>query len=455
MRIMIAVHGYPPTHTGGAEREAARVARSLAGRGHTVTVVAIESLRSEPPPISWVDAHEHGVLVRRVGIDLASLPDQAVSEFDNPLTAMAVAAALTEFQPDVFHLYSGYLHAAGALDAATMRGTPSVVSLMDYWWMCHRITLVRSDGSRCEGPSRAGCARCHAEQRRRFRIPARALPFAADAAWRLGVGRPAIAERLGVALQDARTTRLRAALHQADILISASQALATSYASWGVDPHKIHVNRQRLAIDRCILRQAADILRVGYIGQIKEHKGVHLLLEAWGRLHGDRPRRLTLYGSAAGAERYARRIRRSLQRLPHAEWAGEFSGDEVWRILADLDVLVVPSRWAENSPNVILEAQAVGVPVIGTNLGGVPEMVIHETNGLLFGVDDVADLARQLQRVLDDPGLLERLRLAPTPFETIDTEIDRLEALYRCAIAARRAGGAEAAAEPAPAEGRR
>jgi glycosyltransferase involved in cell wall biosynthesis len=90
----------------------------------------------------------------------------------------------------------------------------------------------------------------------------------------------------------------------------------------------------------------------------------------------------------------------------------------------------VPSRWPENSPNVILEAQAIGIPVIASNLGGIPEMVAHDRNGLLFAADDAADLARQLQRLVDEPDLLPRLQKHAIPVESVNAELDRLCELY-------------------------
>ena len=96
-------------------------------------------------------------------------------------------------------------------------------------------------------------------------------------------------------------------------------------------------------------------------------------------------------------------------------------------MLAELDVLVVPSRWVENSPNVILEAQAMGVPVVGIATSAAsPELVTHEQNGLLFETDNAADLARQLQRLLDDPGLAPPAVAArPPPLRTVEDELRR------------------------------
>src|SRR5205807_6394305 len=66
--------------------------------------------------------------------------------------------------------------------------------------------------------------------------------------------------------------------------------------------------------------------------------------------------------------------------------------------------VVLPSRWYENQPMVVLEAFARGVPVVGTDVGGTPELVRHGTDGLLVPPDDAAALAAALTTLLDDPA---------------------------------------------------
>jgi glycosyltransferase involved in cell wall biosynthesis len=95
-----------------------------------------------------------------------------------------------------------------------------------------------------------------------------------------------------------------------------------------------------------------------------------------------------------------------------------------------MDVLVVPSRWYENGPGVIFEAFAAGVPVVATDLGGMSEFVRPEKDGLLFGLEDHDDLARQLRRLLEEPGLLESLRAGIRPVKTVQENVDELETLY-------------------------
>ena len=92
------------------------------------------------------------------------------------------------------------------------------------------------------------------------------------------------------------------------------------------------------------------------------------------------------------------------------EWMGEYRNQDIVPDVFNLcDAIVVPSIWAENSPLVIHEAQQARVPVITADYGGMAEYVHHEENGLLFTHRDPESLARQMQRLADDPGLATRL----------------------------------------------
>lgn len=433
MRILIAVHGYPPTYNGGAERRAQRTARAIAARGHTVRVLCIETLQATTPGISWRDDDEAGVLVRRLFCNFHEQPNHFRLSYDNPLIGQIVGQILRDWQPDLVHLFSGYLMSASCVNAAHAAGVPIVISLTDYWWLCHRINLLRTDESRCNGPTPLGCARCHAEIRRRYRLPAQVIPSGADLIWS-AIERTPMSRYMGLDEQQRRRETLMDTLGHAAALIAPSRFTADVYRDHGANPDRLHVIRQGVSLEACPLHVPSDTLRVGYLGQIKPHKGVHTLIQAWARLQGDRPRSLDLYGSAHGAPDYAAEINALLKLTSAAAWHGELHGGGLWQALANLDVLVMPVRWYENSPNIVLEAQAMGIPVIATTLGGMPELIEHGQNGLLVPPDDVPALAAALQRLLDEPELLPSLRRRQIPFRTMDHEIADLLAVYEAIL---------------------
>ncbi|MCC7368647.1 MAG: glycosyltransferase family 4 protein [Chloroflexi bacterium] len=427
LRLLIVVHGFPPTFTAGAELRAQRTARGLVARGVEVRVLCIESVQAPHGEQGHEDRVEDGVLVRRLSLNMNGAPEPFLWSYDNPIVGAATAEITVAWQPSIVHLYSGYLTTASVIHAARNYGVPTVVSLTDYWWLCHRIILVRTSGARCDGPTPEACAACFRQRRRRHRVPSKVWPRATEFVWQLSDALKG--SQSEVQRQRDRTDVLMRALDDVTAMIAPSQYLANQYIQAGVRPDKIRVHRQGVELQR-VPPVPAEALRVGYLGQMKAHKGVHTLLEAWPKLRGNRARRLVLYGAASGESRYAERVRSMLHQLRDVTWDGHFASEQLWSVLANLDVIVVPSRWPENSPNVILEAQAMGIPVIGTDLGGIPELVTHDRNGLLFAADDAADLARQLQRLLDEPDLLPRLRQHAIPVESVDVELDRLSDLY-------------------------
>jgi glycosyltransferase involved in cell wall biosynthesis len=428
--VLIAVHGYPPTFGGGAERRAERTARGLLRRGYRVAVLCVESAATHRPGRPWEESIQDGVLVRRLFFDARAGRDAFRTAYANPTVEAALNDLIRAWRPAVVHLFSGYLLTASVLHAARSARLPTVVTLTDYWWLCHQITLIRTNGSRCDGPALPACTRCHAETFRRYRLPARIWPAGAGAFWTLAERAPALGRLVGRGQQIRRRATLLGALDDADALIAPSRYLADVYLREGVPPAKLRVWRQGVDTRGVLPRRPSAVLRFGYLGQIKSHKGIDVLLDAWARLRGTRPRRLVLYGSDGGEADYGRRVRETIGGLEGVTWPGEFGHGGPWEVLADLDVLVVPSRWPENSPNSILEAQAARVPVVGSDLGGVAELVRHEEDGLLFRVDDPADLARQLQRLLDEPALVERLHERAPAVRTVDDEVDQVANLY-------------------------
>jgi glycosyltransferase involved in cell wall biosynthesis len=81
-------------------------------------------------------------------------------------------------------------------------------------------------------------------------------------------------------------------------------------------------------------------------------------------------------------------------------------------------------------PLIIYEAFATKTPVIATDLGGMAEAIQHGATGLLFERGDAGDLARQLRRVIEEPGLLDSMKRQIPPVKTIAEEVNELEAIY-------------------------
>ena len=430
MRLLLVHHAWPPEGAGGSETYMADLAARLADE-HEVAVLH----RSADP-----DRPDHDLRERQNdGIRTFSLNNRhrAVPGFEayrDPRVAAVGARLIDELRPEVVHV--GHLAglSTGLVFEARRRGAAVVITLHDFWPVCPLGQLLDLRLRVCPGPSPDRCLGCVGAQV--------ALPSSAAAAGRGGgfglgrlagllarvarVGRPRIARRLG---------EMQAVLEAADLLISPSRFLASRLAAMGIPRIEVLENgRPALEIPP---RQPdpAGRVRFGFVGAALPSKGVHVLAEAYRRLD-DRRAALSIHGPFLeyhGDTGYRERVRRQLGAEADEILRGPFPHRELGRVLAGLDVLVVPSLWEENAPLVVQEAFLSRLPLLVSGHGGLAERVRDGVDGLHFRPGDPAALATCLRRLLDDPELRSRLGSLPPPVMDLETHVGRLQSLYvRC-----------------------
>jgi glycosyltransferase involved in cell wall biosynthesis len=421
VRILIAVHGFPPTHSAGAERQAERMAHWLIQNGHSVAVFAVEKLDE---PGFRVETSEHkGLTIHRLFYDVKDSPNPFQNLYDNPQIGAALDQVLADESFDLVHLISGYLLGGQIIHTAQKHGIPVVVSLMEYWFLCAQLNLIQPTGQLCSGPETdQKCARCLSEEKRRYRLPAELAPKLMNVFWNIAHTLSLIQDTTH-AVAERRVT-LQNALQAADLVICNSRYLIDKFAEFNFDTRRFVYIRQGLttatAHKPTQQMQASARLRLGYTGQIKPHKGVDILIEAViNLLKQDKPISLDLWGVEHQAAAYVAHLKQATAPYPTIRWNGSYTGTKVWEVLGNLDALVIPSRWYENSPNVILEAYEIGLPVIATRLGGMAELVEDGKSGLLFELNNVQ---AQITRLLDT-DTLNRLRTGIPPVKTLDAEM--------------------------------
>ncbi|HIE39258.1 MAG TPA: glycosyltransferase [Anaerolineae bacterium] len=440
LKLLVVVHHFPPDHISGAEWQAYRIARGLRQRGDEAHVICVQSdARGPAGQLGYTDGLYDGIPVRRLYFNLPLAPDPFRWSFRNPLVERQILSYLEDFQPNVLHLISGYLMSGTVISASRSLGVPVVLMPMDFWFLCPRVTLLRRDGSVCDAPEDlVECALCLAQDRRRYRLTARLTGGASNRLLRRLWRSPAVLRGMGkadlLAALEERRRYLRGMFRAPDLVISNSRFLREMLTTHGLHNPRFRQLRQGIDTERWVgdsEKEPSPYLRVGYIGQIARHKGVDLLVRAFRRLRAQGPPpRLLLYGNAEQFPAFTRRLHRLIDGDRRITFAGTFPNERILEIHSGLDVLVVPSVWYENSPNVILEAFAAGTPVIASDRGGLAELVQHGVNGLLFRMGDAGDLAVQLQRVVDQPALLESLRKGIRPVKTVQEEIAEWLQIY-------------------------
>ena len=110
---------------------------------------------------------------------------------------------------------------------------------------------------------------------------------------------------------------------------------------------------------------------------------------------------------------------------------GHIPDEQMASILGNWDALLVPSLWFESGPQVVYESFNVGTPVIGSNRGGISELVEHEKTGLLVPPGDPIALCKTLVNVVKDPNLIRKLRSNISPVRTMSNVADDMISLYK------------------------
>jgi len=155
-------------------------------------------------------------------------------------------------------------------------------------------------------------------------------------------------------------------------------------------------------------RAAPDPFRIACVGQLAPVKGQQVLLAAI-ELLAREGRRVHLRIAGDGPERAS--LERDIARrglAGHVALEGFLNQDKLRELYAATDVLALPSL-AEGLPVVLMEAMAMEIPCIASRITGIPEIIEHETDGLLVAPGDPVALARAIARLIDDAGLRQRM----------------------------------------------
>jgi glycosyltransferase involved in cell wall biosynthesis len=173
-------------------------------------------------------------------------------------------------------------------------------------------------------------------------------------------------------------------------------------------------------------------LRFGFAGGFQPHKGIGQILDAASVLRR-RGVRFEIHVWGPDQEAGAREV--SARGLDGAVVVrGMFAADTLWAAYAEMDVLLMATQDNEPFGRVIQEAAAMGAPSIAPAIGGIAEQIKDDVDGLLYGFRDGADLVRQMERVLREPGLFARL--SSNLWRVVDTRdtIAAVEEFYRDVI---------------------
>jgi glycosyltransferase involved in cell wall biosynthesis len=204
---------------------------------------------------------------------------------------------------------------------------------------------------------------------------------------------------------------------QLDVIYAPSRSTCEELIARGIKAEKIKVYPRGIDVTLYHPQKRSDILRkrfqsdtglnLIYVGRVSREKNLHLLADAFRRLATRRP---DIHLTVVGDGPYLDEMRAAMADLP-CYFSGYMKGEALARMYASADLFVFPSA-TDTFGNVVLEAQASGLPVIVTDKGGPCENMIPGKTGMVAPADDAAGLIATLETMLDTPRLREMSRAA-------------------------------------------
>jgi len=375
-RALMVSSLWPPTVMGGAELYASELAGRLRNRGWEIGVVTLgvrgpDVVASVRPFGYALQDYAEQSTVRRAAFHVADLY--------RPETHRVLGQAIRDFEPSVVHTHGVVGLSTAALTTPAAAGIPHVHSVHDHWLMCQRATRVRRDGTPCE----TICTGC--------------------SVW-----------------SGARNALLRR--HGPSALLVGSEDAAAEHAKIAWTTGRLRVVPPPVPeAPREVSRPTHERTTFGYLGRLDRAKGVATLVSAFRAARLDA--RLRIGGTGPLLDDLRDEVGDA-----DIEVLGWVDAAEKETFFRSIDCLVVPSECRELAGLVVLEARARRIPVIGADIGGIPELVPEESQPLLFRPGDRSELACRLRTVTASPDRFVGSRAGAA--STWEEHLDAVEAAY-------------------------
>jgi glycosyltransferase involved in cell wall biosynthesis len=382
MKIVYLVHQFYPECYTGTEKFVLNLSSMMQKAGNRVKVIPYSFYQD-----AFYDQRRGKILCKEflykgipvLAIKHKQLPDDLHHAIGNTALAEIADDLINREQPDIVHI--AHTMRVGALaQALKPLGIPYILTLTDFFLSCPKVNLVPSRQPLCSGPEQGeACGKLCPELKSDY-----------------------IHQRLASAKKILLNARMLVApsAFVAGLFMQEFPGLAVKVVHHGLSFERLKRNQRTYA--------NGDRIVFCYAGSFNPHKGTHVIIEAFKRLNPSNAL-LKIYGSGPD-ESYVKSLTSMAATDGNIEFCGVFPESQTGEVLSNVDVVVVPSLCYENYPMTLHEALACNIPVIATNLGGMAEKIKDGFNGFLFKMGDSRHLQTVLERIVNDPRVLNSLK---------------------------------------------
>jgi len=380
---------------GGAEVVTINLYNELTSRGYDVAVFTMDyhSMIREHKVYTVPEVTFKEGFGQQINFARRTLGDYGVKQ--------AFKHALDDFKPDVVHLQNIHSYISPAVaQLAKERGCRVVWTMHDYKLICPAYSCL-NQGVPCE--------KCYSHKHKILSERCFKNSFSASA----------------LAFVEAKKWNRRKLEKLVDAFVCPSNFMRNQMIKGGFSPSRLYVVNNFIdPIKARELKRGVVTEKGGYytyIGRLSEEKGVETLLKAAQHL----PYTLKIGGNGPLREYFETNYS-----ADNIEFLGQLDAVEVSEVMRNANVLIQPSECYENNPLSTIEALCAGTPVIGSDMGGIPEL-INEDNGMIYAANDEIALEQCIRRVMEQDGYdYHAIARAARERFGADRHIEKLEKLY-------------------------
>lgn len=426
MKIALSGRRFRPPFVGGVDVYTDRLRLAFQRLGHDIIVLAYESTAGNNNGNLKVSPDEYdGTQVWRIQFAIAGRPQEAFDYGYDQEMGRVIKSVLKDQKPDLFIITNFYLSTLASVQVAKELGIPIVHIATDFLPICRRATFIRWDGNPCNvGESVKSCTSCFVSHRSSGRLASSLLQKLSEETLvqlaknqdnykfphPLSILKPYWKQ---ISIMESRLSILHPLRQNIDLVLAPTQYTFQRFLENGFRPDQVHLLPFGVEMNHPLANIHHNFthhMRFLFIGRLHPYKGAHLLVEAFNNLETPKGATLTIYGSSAGYDAYFSHLKALMATNECIQFGGQIAPHELDHAFADADFFILPSTWHENSPLILLDALQSRTPIVASKIAGVTDLIKDGVNGLLFPMGDKHALQQVLQKIIDQPALVEALR---------------------------------------------
>lgn len=424
IKVLQVVGGFDIDYSGGVTNYVRELSKGLNNIGNIISIT-LDSKRDRGSTRFEIIPDKNKISIYNSPLNSFSLTN-IILEVTNKETEEMFKEILRKINPDIVHFHLLLDFSMEFIKIAKDFGCKTIISIHDYWFICPKIQLINSQDGVCTVYEHGEhCFNCVRES--------------------YGKGETGLKKHIKKIAKNiisknkkshflVRSQKAKEVLSQADLVIGVSNFVSELIRNFSKESNvkTIHIGTITAEDHFYNLEKNKDIskqVKFAFLGNFNSFKGAGVILEALEKIQNKGIKMsFSLYGRVSGE------YRKVVMEHSIIKYQGEYNYSNLSVIMNEIDVLVVPPIWYDNAPQVVMEALAANVPVIGSRIGGIPDFVKHGVNGFLFEAGNSNELAEIIEYINMNPHILENLRVGKKYVKKLSYHIKEIADIYNSVL---------------------